>query len=238
MAQLGVDMPLAPHLRLISLISRRHDLSLERFSTHWRTVHRALALALQPVGIMRGYVQNHRREIEIPGLAVPGDGAPELWVDSVEALEELGRSPAYLQGAALDEPNFMAGAARGFVGQAIERAEDDDRHAVVGATKLLLFYTGVPGISRERLIEIWRDRGLTLSRSEAVRRAELYVGADPDGAGSVHCAEAIWWPDDGDFQAAWDGRENSMAREIDHASLLGMLVEELPVLWLDGSIVE
>ena len=56
-------------LKLYSLLQRRADLSLEDFSRHWRTVHRELALRLVAPGYMRGYVQNHRRETALPGVA-------------------------------------------------------------------------------------------------------------------------------------------------------------------------
>ena len=47
------------------------DLALEEFSRHWRTVHRELALRLVAPGIMRGYVQNHRRDVDLPCAAKP-----------------------------------------------------------------------------------------------------------------------------------------------------------------------
>ena len=74
-------------------LKRRPDFDLEAFSQHWRTVHRELALRLVPPGIMRGYVQNHRIEPSLGTLQAPGDGAPEVWVDSPQEVLRLATSP-------------------------------------------------------------------------------------------------------------------------------------------------
>jgi len=229
-ASVGARAGDEPLLRMISLIDRRADISLARFSEHWRTVHRDHALALVPAGLMLGYVQNHRRDVVVAGLDAAGDGAPELWMDSADAPARLGLSPAYRNGAALDEPNFMEGGARMFLGQMVDRPGDEARMAVVAATKLLLFYDVPSDLPADRLAAIWRERGLTLSAATAVRRAELYVSLDPrDGARA--CAEAIWWASDADFQRAWDRRAQTFSPFVESSSLKGMLVDELPVLW-------
>jgi hypothetical protein len=216
---------------MISVMDRRPDISLARFSEHWRTIHRQHALALVPVGLMLGYVQNHRRDVVIPGLDAPGDGAPELWMDSVDAPIRLGQSPAYREGAALDEPNFMAGSARMFLGRSVDRQGDEGRQQVVGSTKLLLFYAVTSDMSPDQVARIWRDEGLTLSAAPTgVRRAEFYIGLDSQ-ADSHSCAEAIWWASDADFERAWNRRSQTFSPFVDPASLKGMLVEELPVLW-------
>ena len=104
-------------LKLYGLLQRRPDLSLEEFSHHWRTVHRELALRLVPPGIMRGYVQNHRRDVDLVGQPAPADGCPEVWIDDVESLTRLATSPEYLEGAGPDEANFMDGNSANCIGQ-------------------------------------------------------------------------------------------------------------------------
>ncbi|NWK99157.1 hypothetical protein DM806_26560 [Sphingobium lactosutens] len=62
-------------LKVMGQIVRRPDLSLDAFRLHWRTTHRGLALRLAHSGLLRGYVQNHRLDIDVEGL-VPVAGAP------------------------------------------------------------------------------------------------------------------------------------------------------------------
>lgn len=225
-------------LRMISQIDRRADMSLARFSEHWRTVHRAHALALVPAGIMLGYVQNHRLDMPVSGLVPPCDGSPELWVDSADALVRLASSPAYTEGAALDEANFMEGGARTFLGEAFERPGDAAREAVAGTTKLLLCYSVQPGLARHQVADAWRRDGLTLSASSDVRRAELYLGLEPAADGVLPCVEAIWWASEPDFRRAWARREDCISTVVDRAGIKGMLVEELPILWPNDGLLE
>jgi hypothetical protein len=225
-------------LRLLSPIRRRHDLDLAQFGEHWSTVHRALALRLVDAGIMRGYVQNHRLAIDVPGLAPPGDGVPELWVEGVEALEALAASPAYLQGAALDEPNFMEGEAHPFVARSLVREPSLPRQAVAGKIKLMLFFNRRSDVDGSAVAEAWLADGLILAPEDAIVRAELHVAIDGSQEGGFTHVECLWWVSRAAFENAWALRNEARTIGlIDPTSIAGMLVSELPVLWPEGDPV-
>lgn len=220
-------------LRFFGLLDRRRDLDLAQFSKHWRTVHRSLALRLVDAGIMRGYVQNHRRDVDVPGLAPAADGVPELWIDDAGMLDALAASPAYLEGAALDEPNFMESESRPFLADSLVRQSSLPREAVAQNVKLMLFFSARPEIDRSAVSDAWRSDGSMIVPDEDAIRAELHVSIEggPAGTPFTHI-EALWWRDRADFERAWSGKNDGRARRlIVPGSLAGMLVEELPVLW-------
>jgi hypothetical protein len=220
-------------LRFLSFIERRDDLDLAGFSRHWRTVHRELALRLADVGIMRGYVQNHRRDMAVPGLTPPGDGVPELWVDDADTLTRLATSPAYLDGAALDEKNFMSRSARPFLAHSLVRPNSRPRQDVIGHVKLMIFYAARVATDSSRFSDAWLANGPFLGLDGTLSRGELHVALRNPGIQSefTHC-EALWWASREEFERAWSRRDPAKAaRLLNLASIAGMLVEEVPVLW-------
>lgn len=91
-------------VKLIYCISKKPDLSVDEFQRYWREKHAPIAGAIPG---LRRYVQSH----VVPalydrGLALPYDGAAELWFDDIDALRAAMRSPE--TAAALeDEKNFI-----------------------------------------------------------------------------------------------------------------------------------
>ena len=220
------------YLRFLSFIDRRPDITLTQFSLHWRTVHRELALRLVEAGIMRGYVQNHRRDQPVAGLRPPSDGVPELWVDDADVLAKLAASPAYLQGAALDEKNFMSGSARMFLSHSFTRQGSLPRQQVAGQVKLMLFFQSSPSAEPTALLRHWMTQGLALAADAAMTRAELHLAIpNPDMPSHFSHCEAIWWRSQEEFERAWSDRTLAATGLVNAASLLGMLVDEVPVLW-------
>jgi uncharacterized protein (TIGR02118 family) len=64
-------------VKVIALLERRSDLSVEDFREHWQTVHAAFIRQLPGI---RRYQQNHAIKHH---TAWPYDGAAEVWFDSV-----------------------------------------------------------------------------------------------------------------------------------------------------------
>jgi hypothetical protein len=215
-------------IKLFGLLMRRDDLTLEQFSRHWRTVHRELALRLVAPGIMRGYVQNHRRPgVVIPGMRAPCDGSPEVWLDSPEMLGRLASSPEYLEGAGPDEPNFMQGGAANCLTETVTTA-GEVRASVASRVKAMVFFRrgsplpepGAPGWSATRS---WLMPHATPLRFE---RERCLTGFDNIASAPYAAIEATWWPDQQSLEAAWLRRiTTGPAWDYD-----AMVVEDLQVL--------
>ena len=81
-------------IKLVSLLTRRPELTHEQFVRHWRDIHGPRALAVPGV---RRYVQSHirstRTRADIPETALEIDGIAELWYDDEAALAASAASP-------------------------------------------------------------------------------------------------------------------------------------------------
>src|SRR3712207_2538743 len=94
----------------MGLLTRRPNITAERFRRHWREVHGPLAARMPD---LRRYHQNHVVDASPPGLgSSPGgwrlDGISELWFDGAAAMRAAVASDAY-RAVAADEPNCMVG---------------------------------------------------------------------------------------------------------------------------------
>jgi uncharacterized protein (TIGR02118 family) len=83
-------------------ITRKPGMDEAEFYRYWRETHGPIAGKIPQ---FRRYVQSHR--IPAPNSNSPYDGEAEVMVDSLEALAALRRSPEYLDGALVDERNFI-----------------------------------------------------------------------------------------------------------------------------------
>lgn len=217
-------------VKMIALLDRRDDLTLEQFSHHWRTVHRELALRLVPPGLMLGYIQDHRLDISIDGLDPPTDGCPEVWLKDVGEFERLQNSPEYLEGAHPDEANFMNGAPRMMATNETVVIPGPGRLNMGDAVKVMLFFKRRSGLSSSDFAE-WVDlaRPLLMPDAKPLRLARETPIADPGFADlqAYDGLEASWWPDRGSFESAWKTRSDDIAaRWIDPSATTGMLVSE------------
>jgi len=81
-------------IKVLSLLTRRPELTHEQFVTHWQEIHAPLAHAVPGV---RRYVQSHiigtRTRPDIPETDVEIDGIAELWYDDGEALARAAAAP-------------------------------------------------------------------------------------------------------------------------------------------------
>ena len=92
-------------VKMFAFPSRRADVTVADFHAHWRGPHRELA---ERIPSFRRYVQSHRRWDLDPGLpSAPFEGSAEVWFDRVGAALGMQDDPAYAEGAAKDEPNFI-----------------------------------------------------------------------------------------------------------------------------------
>jgi EthD domain len=208
-------------------LRRRPDFDLGAFSRHWSTVHRELALRLVPPGIMRAYVQNHRLEPPLGSLAAPGDGAPEVWVDSPQEVLRLATSPQYLEGARPDEPNFMSGDACMVVGCETVVVRQIDRRQAAAASKAMIFAPRGAGVPLEALCSALERAAPTRLSYERAVPAPAALG-EP----GYDWILSAWWPDAAQLDAAWAATERGLG-EI--RKLRGMLIRELIVL-LPGNL--
>lgn len=95
---------MSPSLKLFELLVKRPDISEDDFHARWRR-HAAFS---DPVTSLRQYVQAHRAGTH-SGPFAPSDceGVAEAWFDDIGAALGLADDPAFLEGAAKDEPNFL-----------------------------------------------------------------------------------------------------------------------------------
>lgn len=73
--------------KVISLITKKPDMSFEEFEHYWLKVHGEMVKKLP---YLRGYTQNHRISHDDKKA---GDGIVELWFDSKEDMEKAFASP-------------------------------------------------------------------------------------------------------------------------------------------------
>lgn len=189
-------------MKLISLLDRRPGLDLAGFSHYWRTTHRELALRLVAPGIMRAYVQNHRLAWLPDGMVAAGDGCPEVWVDDAAAVARLRDCPEYLQGAALDEANFMSGGARMTITRTRTVTAGPGRAALAGQVKLMLFLADDIAVP-----DAGADHGCVLMPGARPLRLERDIAVTdwPDSLAPPCCrhVESSWWPSLEALEQAW-----------------------------------
>ncbi len=88
-------------IKLVFVIRRREELSLEEFHRYWLEEHGPLARKLlEPLGARR-YVQTHTLDTDLNvrlaatrGTAEAYDGLAEVWWDSLDALRAAASSEA------------------------------------------------------------------------------------------------------------------------------------------------
>jgi len=86
-------------IKVVFCLRRRADLSPEEFQRYWREVHGPLVRQHQAALRIEKYVQIHtdrgpltQRLGAFRGSGAPFDGVAEIWYESREALEAIGRT--------------------------------------------------------------------------------------------------------------------------------------------------
>ena len=90
-------------LHLLYFITRKPALSAEEFHRYWKDTHGPIAARIAQTW---RYEQSHR--IPLAGTNSPYDGAAEAWIEDQAAMDALRTSAEYVNGALVDEPNFIA----------------------------------------------------------------------------------------------------------------------------------
>lgn len=100
------DGPIAPDsVKNIEFVTRRPDMPVSDFQTHWQKVHGPLASAIP---VIRRYVQSHARPDEYAkGQRPAWDGFAMTWFDGTDAMRRSTALPEYAAVRA-DEPSFLA----------------------------------------------------------------------------------------------------------------------------------
>jgi hypothetical protein len=227
--------------KLIGLLSRRRDITLEAFAQHWRTIHRDLSLRLIPPGIMKGYVQNHRIPDvgSIPGLPLAGDGFPELWTEGRDLLSKLASAPEYLEGAYLDEANFMDRRSQALLAREVVIDDGPGRVAAPTFIKVMLFFRRRSGVALADVAQLAEDRRQPLLMPAArpvrlTRHIALELpndgGATYEGVQNYDLIEASYWRSVNEFLTHW--HDHLAAPEpLNDSATIGVLVREEPVLF-------
>jgi uncharacterized protein (TIGR02118 family) len=140
-------------VHLLFLMKRKPELSRQECQRHWREIHAPLA---QRIPGIRRYVQSH--VFTAQGEKPPYDGVAEIWVDDERAATAVFQTKEYLEGAYLDEPNFVD------VKQVV-RLRTEDHVILTGApinkderlVKRISFLKRKPGMNREEFFRYWQD---------------------------------------------------------------------------------
>jgi uncharacterized protein (TIGR02118 family) len=137
-------------LKCCTLFRRPAGKSVEEYQAYWRTGHVPFIKAMAPV---RKYVQNH--PFAINGREPAYDGLVELWVDDIEKLKAMGKSPEYAA-VVEDEKNFVDRST-------IELTLADehvvlDGQATPDAVKQVILLKRKPGMTPAEFQDYWLNR--------------------------------------------------------------------------------
>ncbi len=89
-------------LHLLYFITKKPSLSDEEFHRYWKDTHGPIASRITQTW---RYEQSHR--IPLEGTNSPYDGAAEAWIADQAAMDALRTSAEYVNGALVDERNFI-----------------------------------------------------------------------------------------------------------------------------------
>jgi uncharacterized protein (TIGR02118 family) len=228
-------------IKAFALLPKKPGISDEQFHRHWREVHAPLA---RRIPSLKRYVQSHRLPQQIPGFAAPPyEGVAEVWFESLDAALHMRESPEYREGAFKDEPNFIdpAGLIRLLTRENVVVAGPEIAIDTPGIKGLFLVKRK-PGMSVAEFQDYWRTRHAPLvPKTPGLRRyvqchvlPEMYESDIPPAYDGV--AE-LSWPDLPTFEKSWASPElqveqfNDVRNFVDGQGSMGLLVEEVRVIW-------
>ncbi len=208
-------------IKVMGLLQRLPDMSLDAFRLHWRTVHRGLALRLAHAGILQAYVQNHRLDIAVDGMVPFADGMPELWFRDMACFQNMHGSVAFRDGAFHDSDRFMD--VSRYASLVIEpemAVAAPPREECAGLLKAMFI---LDDVNDEALVEgapsptMGEIAPIRLSYHRALTQGVALSGRP------FRAVETSWWPDLPSFLDAWSRRRKQVVE--------GILVEERPIFW-------
>lgn len=171
-------------------ITRKPGLGDEQFHRYWRETH---APIVKKIPQLKGYVQSHPIAFATNNSSY--DGEAEIWLDDLDALQALRKSPEFLNGARKDEPNFIDPTRSDFL-----VARD---HVIIDGPRKPGLVKGVwrmrrkSGIALAEFRRHWIEiHGVIASKIPGVRRYvqshvidEAYAYAEPRWDGVAQ----LWW---------------------------------------------
>jgi len=185
-----------PQLKLYELLPKKPGITAEAFHHHWQFEHAPLS---DPVTALLQYVQSHREGGAVPPFAGDDyDGVAEAWFDDLDTALGLAKDPAFLNGAAQDEPNFIDVGRIVFVHtEPRGQSAGGGRAARTDRIKLLCFLSAAPGATRE---DVDQSRP-SADQIAAELGADLVVQSRPvvvpgaDGGPPFAGVDEIFFPD-------------------------------------------
>jgi len=227
-------------VKCFALITKKSGISDEQFHSHWKGIHAEFALRIKS---LRRYVQSHR----IPDVSAsfgqaPYHGAAEVWYDDLATAVGMRTNPQYLEGAYLDEPNFIDQ-------PALKWLATTENVVVAGPpiakttslVKGLFLVKRKPGLSVAEFQDYWRTKHAPLvPRTPHLVRyvqchvlPETYESEYPPAFDGV--AE-LWWPDLAKFKESWASPELQVEQLTDAKKFVGdntcaFLAQENRVVW-------
>lgn len=226
-----------PGVKSFGMLHKRADISQEQFHAHWRGPHAVHAVKLRPR--MRRYVQNHNAATPVSGFKPPADGCPEVWLDSLEDAVLLTQMPEYLEGAYIDEPNFMRVRSSGVAVTETVIKEGPKIKKDEALLKVLFFLKRNPMLTAEQFHEAWMSEETPLLKSakhllrfvKSPTVPETFV----DGDAMYDGVEELWWKNEAAFKKDSRPSLSEAEREalLDMNATTAMLVDENRVVWPD-----
>ena len=188
-------------IHLHHFITRMRGLSNEHFRRYWRETHGPIAKRLPG---LKGYVQSHR--IPFSANNSSWDGEAEVWLDGLDALQALLKSPEYVE-EQKDEPKFIDMARADMMIARDHVIIEGPRTAVKGVWRL----RRKPGMTLADFRRYWIEiHGVVASKIPGVRRYvqshlidEAYSYAEPRWDGVAQ----LWWDSAAAFAAALQSPE-------------------------------
>ena len=222
-------------VKMFGMLHKRGDRPQEQFHAHWRGPHADHAVKLRPR--MQRYVQNHKAAKPLSGFRPPCDGSPEVWLASLEDAALLTQMPEYLEGAFIDEPNFMRVRSDGIMVREHVVLEGPKIGKNDTPVKVLFFLKRNPTLSAQQFREAWlAAEGPLLKGGKHLMRFVKSPTAPEsfeNGDALYDGAEELWWKDEADFNKDARASLSKAAREIllDMDATTGMFVDENRVVW-------
>lgn len=118
-------------IKVIELVKKRPDLSIEEFRTYWKGTHGAIVSAIPG---LRRYVQSHPLMGGYRNGSLPFDGVAEVWFDDKDAMRTMATTPEFAAAKA-DEPNFIDPSE--LIELVVDEAVIKDNPAPDGALKIM-----------------------------------------------------------------------------------------------------
>jgi uncharacterized protein (TIGR02118 family) len=181
-------------IKLVVVVRRRPDLSVDAFQRHWLDAHGPLVARLPG---LRRYVQSHTLPSGYRKREPAADGIAELWFDDLAALRSLAGSDA-AAAAAADTAAFLAADGQAQVLTTEHVVKDGPARA--GDLKNIEFVRRKPGMAVADFQRYWREvhgpLGASIGTVRRYVQSHTRPGAYTRGTAPAWDGFALTWFDD------------------------------------------